>query len=113
MGWAGERQVSAECCNLFIHTCGGACGAAWIRRKWAARCAGAVNKQQAVNSTSWVLPVHTLDLPTTCSQLCCPAGCPSAHTCTLVLRGGSEQFLDEADRSLHDGELLSTSCQKL
>lgn len=36
----------------------------------------------------------------------CHAGCPSAHTCTLVLRGGSEQFLDEADRSLHDAIMI-------
>lgn len=51
-----------------------------------------------------------------CSALCsawpprtpapCPAGCPSAHTATLVLRGGSEQFLDEADRSLHDAIMI-------
>ena len=33
-------------------------------------------------------------------------GCPSAHTCTLVLRGGSDQFLDEADRSLHDAIMI-------
>jgi T-complex protein 1 subunit eta len=29
-------------------------------------------------------------------------GCPGAKTATLVLRGGSEQFIDEAERSLHD-----------
>lgn len=29
-------------------------------------------------------------------------GCPAAKTATLVLRGGSEQFIDEAERSLHD-----------
>ena len=34
------------------------------------------------------------------------AGCPGAHTATLVLRGGSEQFLDEADRSLHDAIMI-------
>ncbi|KAL4535128.1 hypothetical protein Ndes2437A_g05865 [Nannochloris sp. 'desiccata'] len=33
-------------------------------------------------------------------------GCPSAHTATMVLRGGSEQFLDEADRSLHDAIMI-------
>lgn len=33
-------------------------------------------------------------------------GCPSAHTATIVLRGGSEQFLDEADRSLHDAIMI-------
>ena len=29
-------------------------------------------------------------------------GCPGARTATLVLRGGAEQFIDEAERSLHD-----------
>lgn len=33
-------------------------------------------------------------------------GCPEAHTATIVLRGGSEQFLDEADRSLHDAIMI-------
>lgn len=33
-------------------------------------------------------------------------GCPSAHTATIVLRGGSEQFLDEADRSLHGAVMI-------
>merc|ERR1719198_167108 len=30
------------------------------------------------------------------------SGCPSAKTCTIVLRGGAEQFIAEAERSLHD-----------
>lgn len=29
-------------------------------------------------------------------------GCPNAKTCTLVLRGGAEQFLAETERSVHD-----------
>ncbi|TNY19958.1 chaperonin Cpn60/TCP-1 family [Rhodotorula diobovata] len=29
-------------------------------------------------------------------------GCPRAHTCTLVLRGGAEQFISEVERSLND-----------
>eukprot|EP00201_Polytomella_parva_P007898 CAMPEP_0175068362 /NCGR_PEP_ID=MMETSP0052_2-20121109/17631_1 /TAXON_ID=51329 ORGANISM="Polytomella parva, Strain SAG 63-3" /NCGR_SAMPLE_ID=MMETSP0052_2 /ASSEMBLY_ACC=CAM_ASM_000194 /LENGTH=547 /DNA_ID=CAMNT_0016335385 /DNA_START=97 /DNA_END=1737 /DNA_ORIENTATION=- len=33
-------------------------------------------------------------------------GCPHARTATLVLRGGSEQFIDEADRSLHDAIMI-------
>ncbi|GLC39460.1 T-complex protein 1 subunit eta [Pleodorina starrii] len=33
-------------------------------------------------------------------------GCPQARTATLVLRGGSEQFIDEADRSLHDAIMI-------
>jgi len=30
------------------------------------------------------------------------SGCKAASTCTLVLRGGAEQFIAEAERSLHD-----------
>lgn len=33
-------------------------------------------------------------------------GCPEARTATIVLRGGSEQFIDEADRSLHDAIMI-------
>ena len=29
-------------------------------------------------------------------------GCPASKTCTLVLRGGAEQFIEEAARSLND-----------
>ena len=33
-------------------------------------------------------------------------GCPSARTCTLVLRGGAEQFIAEVERSLHDAIMV-------
>lgn len=33
-------------------------------------------------------------------------GCPNAKTCTLILRGGSEQFLEETERSLHDAIMI-------
>lgn len=33
-------------------------------------------------------------------------GCPRARTATIVLRGGSQQFIDEADRSLHDAIMI-------
>jgi len=33
-------------------------------------------------------------------------GCPQAKTCTLILRGGSEQFLEETERSLHDAIMI-------
>lgn len=33
-------------------------------------------------------------------------GCPNAKTCTLLLRGGSEQFLEETERSLHDAIMI-------
>lgn len=33
-------------------------------------------------------------------------GCPEAKTCTLVLRGGAEQFIAEVERSLHDAIMI-------
>lgn len=33
-------------------------------------------------------------------------GCPKTKTCTLVLRGGSEQFIAEVERSLHDAIMI-------
>jgi len=32
--------------------------------------------------------------------------CPLSKTCTLILRGGSEQFLEETERSLHDAIMI-------
>lgn len=32
--------------------------------------------------------------------------CPQAKTCTLVLRGGAEQFIAEVERSLHDAIMI-------
>ncbi|KAJ2939557.1 hypothetical protein O0L34_g6389 [Tuta absoluta] len=34
------------------------------------------------------------------------AGCPAGKTCTLILRGGAEQFLEETERSLHDAIMI-------
>ncbi|KAJ2003453.1 T-complex protein 1 subunit eta [Coemansia thaxteri] len=33
-------------------------------------------------------------------------GCPQAKTCTIILRGGAEQFIDEVERSLHDSIMV-------
>ncbi|KAL1915875.1 uncharacterized protein VTP21DRAFT_6263 [Calcarisporiella thermophila] len=33
-------------------------------------------------------------------------GCPKAKTCTLLLRGGAEQFIAEVERSLHDAIMI-------
>ncbi|KAI7342311.1 putative T-complex protein 1 subunit [Hortaea werneckii] len=33
-------------------------------------------------------------------------GCPKAKTCTMVLRGGAEQFIAEVERSLHDAVMI-------
>jgi len=32
--------------------------------------------------------------------------CPNAKTCTLILRGGAEQFIAEVERSLHDAIMI-------
>lgn len=36
------------------------------------------------------------------------SGCPSGRTATIVLRGGADQFIEEAERSLHDANNHST-----
>uniref|UniRef100_A0A4W3JIC4 T-complex protein 1 subunit eta n=1 Tax=Callorhinchus milii TaxID=7868 RepID=A0A4W3JIC4_CALMI len=33
-------------------------------------------------------------------------GCPKARTCTIILRGGAEQFMEETERSLHDAIMI-------
>lgn len=33
-------------------------------------------------------------------------GCPAARTCTIILRGGAEQFIEETERSLHDAIMI-------
>lgn len=33
-------------------------------------------------------------------------GCKNARTCTFILRGGAEQFLEETERSLHDAIMI-------
>ncbi|XP_013135832.1 PREDICTED: T-complex protein 1 subunit eta [Papilio polytes] len=35
-----------------------------------------------------------------------PEGCPAAKACTMVLRGGADQFLEETERSLHDAIMI-------
>jgi len=34
------------------------------------------------------------------------SGCPSGQTATTVLRGGTDQFIEEAERSLHDAIMI-------
>jgi T-complex protein 1 subunit eta len=38
--------------------------------------------------------------------------CSSAKTATIILRGGAQQFLEEADRSLHDAVMIVRRAQK-
>eukprot|EP00004_Rigifila_ramosa_P021227 TRINITY_DN5604_c0_g1_i1.p1 TRINITY_DN5604_c0_g1~~TRINITY_DN5604_c0_g1_i1.p1 ORF type:complete len:573 (+),score=154.88 TRINITY_DN5604_c0_g1_i1:25-1719(+) len=33
-------------------------------------------------------------------------GCPQSKSCTLVLRGGAEQFIEEVERSIHDAIMV-------
>lgn len=37
-------------------------------------------------------------------------GCPTGKTCTLILRGGAEQFIAETERSLHDAIMIVKRC---
>lgn len=39
-------------------------------------------------------------------------GCSAAKTCTLVLRGGAEQFIAEVERSLHDAIMIVKKATK-
>ena len=38
--------------------------------------------------------------------------CPKARTCTLLLRGGAEQFIEEVERSLHDAIMVVKRAMK-
>lgn len=38
--------------------------------------------------------------------------CPQSLTCTMVLRGGSEQFIAESERSVHDALMVVKRCLK-
>ncbi|KAK3094310.1 hypothetical protein FSP39_000143 [Pinctada imbricata] len=39
-------------------------------------------------------------------------GCPQAKTCTIILRGGAEQFIEETERSLHDAIMIVRRAMK-
>ncbi|KAJ6717156.1 CHAPERONIN [Salix koriyanagi] len=39
-------------------------------------------------------------------------GCPSGTTATIVLRGGADQFIEEAERSLHDAIMIVRRAMK-
>lgn len=39
-------------------------------------------------------------------------GCSKAHSCTLILRGGAEQFIAETERSLHDAIMIVRRAKK-
>ena len=39
-------------------------------------------------------------------------GCAKAAACTIVLRGGAEQFIDETERSLHDALMIVRRARK-
>nr|XP_034901446.1 T-complex protein 1 subunit eta-like isoform X1 [Populus alba] len=40
------------------------------------------------------------------------SGCPSGTTATIVLRGGADQFIEEAERSLHDAIMIVRRAMK-
>lgn len=41
------------------------------------------------------------------------SGCPEAKTATILLRGGGDQFNDEAERSMHDAIMIVRRARKL
>ena len=51
-------------------------------------------------------PVYTDHQPPLCRRYNFFSECPLSKTCTLILRGGSEQFLEETERSLHDAIMI-------
>ncbi|KAK1326928.1 T-complex protein 1 subunit alpha [Acorus calamus] len=40
------------------------------------------------------------------------SGCPSGQTATIVLRGGADQFIEEAERSMHDAIMIVRRAMK-
>lgn len=38
--------------------------------------------------------------------------CATAHTATMIIRGGAEQFIDETERSIHDALMIVKSTMK-
>merc|ERR1712142_614578 len=39
-------------------------------------------------------------------------GCPKSQSCTIILRGGAEQFMEETHRSLHDAIMIVRRAMK-
>ena len=39
-------------------------------------------------------------------------GCPKSTSCTIILRGGAEQFMEETERSLHDSIMIVRRAMK-
>lgn len=39
-------------------------------------------------------------------------GCEGQSTCTIILRGGGESFIDEAERSMHDSIMIARRARK-
>merc|ERR1719370_2752291 len=39
-------------------------------------------------------------------------GCPKSQSCTIILRGGAEQFMEETERSLHDSIMIVRRAMK-
>jgi len=88
-------------------------------------CAGRVpgdDMERVCKATGAVVQTSLLDLDRTCVLGECAhfeerqvgnerynvfTGCPAAKTATIVLRGGSEQFIEESHRSIHDALMIA------
>lgn len=56
----------------------------------------------------WLCPTlqQLLHATPPCGRYNLFTGCPKAKTCTIILRGGAEQFMEETERSLHDAIMI-------
>ena len=48
----------------------------------------------------------TINLFLVCFRFNIFIGCPQSKTCTIIMRGGAEQFMAETERSLHDAIMI-------
>ena len=63
--------------------------------------------------TLWIhLQKNRLDLQIGGDRYNVFSGVPKSKTCTLILRGGAEQFMEETERSLHDAIMIVRRAMK-
>ena len=68
-------------------------------------------KQGLTHVFFWGAP-RTVDLQIGGDRYNVFSGVPKSKTCTLILRGGAEQFMEETERSLHDAIMIVRRAMK-
>jgi len=82
------------------------------RPGWCDTCRGDYSLQNTKRERPTTLTPHHTNTQVGGERYNLFTGCPQARTATIVLRGGSEQFIDEAERSLHDA-IMIVRCGRL